>query len=71
MPDPTPLTEEEARRQATIDAGTWRTGASARRDDAALSDCPYTQRGKRWEWEAGWEYQDATLARRAALDGEG
>lgn len=45
----------------------WRNGASARSAGVAYEDCPYTQPGKRREWQAGWEYEDAALARRAAL----
>lgn len=36
----------------------WELGAIARAAKVSRSNCPYTYPGKRWEWEAGWDWED-------------
>jgi hypothetical protein len=40
----------------------WQLGAVARRANVERSGNPYTYPGKRWEWEAGWDYEDREIA---------
>jgi hypothetical protein len=39
----------------------WQLGAIARGASVARTENPYTYPGSRWEWDAGWDYEDREI----------
>lgn len=39
----------------------WQLGAIARMAQMPRTSCPLTYPGFRWEWEAGWDYEDQRI----------
>jgi ribosome modulation factor len=39
----------------------WELGAVARAAKVSRDDCPYTYPGSRWEWQAGWDWEDREI----------
>jgi hypothetical protein len=39
----------------------WQLGAIARCAHVARTDCPFEYSGSRWEWEAGWDWEDREI----------
>jgi ribosome modulation factor len=39
----------------------WQLGAIARAAGISRGQCPFRYPGSRWEWEAGWDYEDREI----------
>jgi hypothetical protein len=39
----------------------WQLGAIARTAGIDRSGCPFGYGGSRWEWEAGWDYENREI----------
>jgi hypothetical protein len=39
----------------------WQLGAIARSAKIPRVNCPFGYGGNRWEWEAGWDYEDREI----------
>jgi hypothetical protein len=39
----------------------WQLGAIARCAEVPRNDCPFTYGGSRWEWEAGWDWENREI----------